>query len=54
MARREDLNTPTASSRASRVAARNRFAEACVYGVAVVGKQEQRLCRIWLAPMPLR
>jgi hypothetical protein len=40
----KDLSTPSSSSRLSSVAARNRFAEAIGYGVAVIGMEDQ-----WLA-----
>jgi hypothetical protein len=40
----KDLSSPSSSSRLSSVAARNRFAEAIGYGVAVIGMEDQ-----WLA-----
>ena len=38
-----ERSTPSSSSLDSSVAARNRFAEACGYGIAVVGMQDQWL-----------
>jgi hypothetical protein len=39
----KDRSTPSSSSLDSSVAARNRFAEACGYGIAVIGMQDQWL-----------
>jgi hypothetical protein len=40
---KNERSTPSSSSLDSSVAARNRFAEACGYGIAVIGTQDQRL-----------
>jgi hypothetical protein len=39
----KDRSTPSSSNLDSNVVARNRFAEACGYGIAVVGMQDQWL-----------
>ncbi len=46
-----DRSTPSSSSRPSKVAARNRFAEAFGYGIAVIGMEDQRLAPTLTDPL---